>query len=53
MRWMSAGSPESAAHRNGPAPRQKSGRTYAGTNPGKSKACSRPASRASVRRLLP
>ena len=31
---MSAGSPESAAHRNGPMPRQKSGRMYAGTNPG-------------------
>ncbi len=35
---MSAGSPESAAHRNGPLPSQKSGRMYAGTKPGNSKA---------------
>jgi len=31
---MSAGSPDSATHRNGPEPRQKSGLTNAGTNPG-------------------
>ena len=35
---MSSGSPESATQRNGPMPRQKSGRTYAGTKPGKPKA---------------
>ena len=35
---MSAGSPDSAAHRNGPLPSQNSGRMYAGTNPGKSNA---------------
>ena len=31
---MSAASPESAAQRKGPAPRQKSGRMYSGTKPG-------------------
>ena len=31
---MSSGSPDSAAHRNGPLPSQKSGRMYAGTKPG-------------------
>ena len=31
---MSSGLPESAAQRNGPMPSQKSGRTYASTNPG-------------------
>ena len=35
---MSAGSPDSAAQRNGPLPSQKSGRMYAGTNPGNSNA---------------
>ena len=35
---MSAGSPDSAAQRNGPLPSQKSGRMYAGTKPGNSKA---------------
>jgi hypothetical protein len=35
---MSLGSPESAAHRNGPLPSQKSGRMYAGTKPGNSNA---------------
>jgi len=39
---MSSGSPESAANRNGPEPRQKSGRMNAGTKPGKSKARSNP-----------
>src|SRR4051812_44696023 len=33
---MSAGSPESATHRNGPRPSQNNGRIYAGTKPGKS-----------------
>ena len=31
---MSSGLPDSAAQRNGPMPRQNSGRTYAGTKPG-------------------
>ena len=35
---MSSGSPDSAAQRNGPTPRQNSGRIYAGTKPGKSNA---------------
>ena len=35
---MSAGSPESAAQRNGPLPSQKSGRMYSGTKPGMSNA---------------
>ena len=35
---MSAGSPDSAAQRNGPLPSQNSGRMYAGTNPGNSNA---------------
>ena len=35
---MSAGSPESAAQRNGPLPSQNSGRMYAGTKPGNSNA---------------
>ena len=35
---MSAGSPDSAAHRNGPLPSQNNGRMYAGTNPGKANA---------------
>ena len=34
VRRMSAGSPESAAHRNGPRPSQNWGRMNAGTNPG-------------------
>ena len=34
---MSSGSPDSAAHRNGPLPSQKSGRMYSGTKPGISK----------------
>jgi hypothetical protein len=38
VRWMSAGSPESATQRKGPLPSQKSGRTYAGTKPGKANA---------------
>ena len=38
-----SGSPESTAQRNGPLPSQKSGRMYAGTKPGKSKASSTPA----------
>ena len=42
-RAMSAGSPDSAAQRNGPLPSQKSGRMYSGTNPGISKASSTPA----------
>src|SRR2546430_1146338 len=35
---MSSGSPDSATQRDGPLPSQKSGRTYAGTNPGKANA---------------
>ena len=35
---MSAGSPDSAAQRNGPLPSQNSGRMYAGTKPGNSNA---------------
>lgn len=50
---MSAGSPESAAHRNGPLPSQNNGRMYAGTNPGKSKARWYPPSCASPRIELP
>jgi hypothetical protein len=50
---MSSGSPESAAQRNGPLPRQNIGRMYAGTNPGKSKALSTPVSLANWRMLLP
>ena len=53
VRAMSAGSPESAAQRNGPFPSQKSGRTYSGTKPGMSKASLSPASSATVRMLLP
>ena len=40
---MSAGSPESAAQRNGPLPSQKSGRMYSGTKPGMSNASATPA----------
>ena len=51
---MSAGSPESAAQRNGPAPLQKRGRMYAGTNPGMSNASAIPRWSATCpRRLLP
>ena len=50
---MSAGSPDSAAHRNGPLPSQNSGRMYAGTNPGKANARSYPPSWASPRIELP
>ena len=50
---MSAGSPLSAAHRNGPLPSQNSGLMYAGTNPGKSKARAYPASLASPLIELP
>ena len=50
---MSAGSPETATHRKGPLPAQKSGRTYAGTKPGKSKARAQPPSFASARMELP
>ena len=35
---MSAGSPDSAAQRNGPLPSQNSGRMYSGTKPGMSNA---------------
>jgi len=34
VRWMSSGSPDSAAQRNGPTPRQNSGRTYAARSRG-------------------
>src|SRR5437660_1472101 len=44
---------DSAAQRNGPMPRQNSGRRYAGTKPGKANASLRPASKATWRRLLP
>ncbi|CAM5646908.1 hypothetical protein SHIRM173S_03783 [Streptomyces hirsutus] len=50
---MSAGSPDRAAQRKGPLPSQNSGRMYAGTKPGKAKARSYPASRASPRMELP
>src|SRR5665213_913166 len=53
VRAMSAGSPDRAAHRHGPFPSLNSGRLYAGTNPGKSNARSSPASKATVRILLP
>ncbi len=50
---MSFGSPESAAHRNGPLPSANSGRMYAGTNPGNSNARPYPPWRASSRIELP
>ena len=50
---MSAGSPDSAAHRNGPFPSANSGRMYAGTNPGNANARSKPPSRASSLIELP
>ena len=52
---MSSGSPESAAHRNGPLPSQNNGRTNAGTNPGYAYARSwaSPPSSAPARRLFP
>ena len=50
---MSAGLPDSATQRNGPTPRQNSGRMYAGTKPGKSKAFFTPSSSATWRMLLP
>ena len=51
---MSRGSPESAAQRNGPAPRQKSGRMNSGTKPGISNASLMPRWSATCpRRLLP
>ena len=50
---MSAGSPDSAAHRNGPLPSQNSGRMYAGTKPGNPYASCSPARNAWVRMLLP
>ena len=53
VRLMSFGSPESATHRNGPFPSQKSGLMYSGTNPGMSNALLSPASSATVRMLLP
>jgi len=53
VRYRSWGSPESATHRNGPLPSQNRGRMYSGTKPGISKASATPASRASVRMLLP
>ena len=53
VRAMSSGSPESAAQRKGPMPRQKSGRMQAGTKPGKAKARSKPSSSAIWRMLLP
>ncbi len=49
----SCGSPERQAQRNGPLPSQKSGRMYAGTKPGMSKAFATPAFCASARMLLP
>ena len=51
--WMSAGSPESAAQRNGPLPSQNSGRMYSGTKPGMSNAFATPAFTACARMLLP
>ncbi len=50
---MSAGLPDSAAHRNGPLPSQNNGRMYAGTKPGNSNARPYPAFRASSRIELP
>ena len=41
---MSDGSPDSAAHRNGPLPSQNSGLMYAGTKPGNANARWYPAS---------
>ena len=52
-RAMSAGSPESAAQRNGPLPSQNSGRMYSGTKPGISNASATPAFSACARMLLP
>ena len=53
QRARSFGSPESATQRNGPFPSQKSGLMYSGTKPGMSNALLRPASKATVRMLLP
>ena len=53
VRAMSAGSPDSATQRNGPFPSQNSGRMYSGTKPGMSNASATPASKATVRMLLP
>ena len=50
---MSSGSPDSAAQRNGPTPRQNSGLMYAGTKPGKSNALLTPTFFAICRILLP
>ena len=53
VRRMSSGLPDSATQRNGPLPRQKSGRIHAGTKPGKSNALATPSSLACWRMLLP
>ena len=50
---MSAGSPDSAAQRNGPFPSANSGRMYAGTKPGNANARPKPPSRASSLIELP
>ena len=50
---MSFGSPDKAAHLNGPFPSQNKGLIYAGTNPGKSNAFSTPFSFALSLKLFP